>query len=185
MLIISNDFSSEASGPMCSNFMWSLFGEGEQKIAKMVMVHWPKWLPCPYMVKTFKNLLLQNQISPWPYSLHKLWGTGDLPNLLKWWSYVNVWPFTARSNLLFHAFIWAIYIYMGKMLRIHILDIFSIIQLNLNLMMSIRAPSRHKIAKWADGHHSHHLENQFLTSLPKLLVALSRNLLCSNRIETS
>ena len=46
-------------------------------------------------------------------------------------------------------FVWALYIYMGKMLRIHILDI-SIIQLNPNLMMSIRALSRHKIAKWAD-----------------------------------
>ena len=49
-----------------------------------------------------------------------------------------------------HAFVWALYIYMGKMLRIHILDISSIIQLNWNLMMSIRAPSRHKIAKLAD-----------------------------------
>ena len=55
--------------------------------------------------------------------------------------------FTARSNLLRHAFIWALYIYMGKLLRIHILDISSIIQLNQNLMMSIRVPSRHKIAK--------------------------------------
>ena len=36
------------------------------------------------------------------------------------------------------------------MLRIHILDISSIIQLNQNLMMSIMAPTRHKIAKWAD-----------------------------------
>ena len=36
------------------------------------------------------------------------------------------------------------------MLRIHILGISCIIQLNRNLMMSIRAPSRHKIAKWAD-----------------------------------
>ena len=31
---------------------------GEQKIAKMVAVHRPRWPPCPYMVKTFKNLLL-------------------------------------------------------------------------------------------------------------------------------
>ena len=36
------------------------------------------------------------------------------------------------------------------MFRIHILDISSIIQLNWNLMMSIRAPMRHKIVKWAD-----------------------------------
>ena len=58
--------------------------------------------------------------------------------------------FTARSNLLSHAFVWALYIYMEKMLRIHILDISSIIQLNPDLMLSIRALSRHEIAKWAD-----------------------------------
>ena len=56
-------------------FLWSLRASvaqfhaeppwaGEWKIAKMGMVHWSKWLPCPYMVKTFKNLLLHNQISP-------------------------------------------------------------------------------------------------------------------------
>ena len=27
------------------NFMWSLFGAGKRKIAKMGMVHWSKWLP--------------------------------------------------------------------------------------------------------------------------------------------
>ena len=58
--------------------------------------------------------------------------------------------FTARSNLLPHAFVWALYINIGKMLRIHILDISSIIHLNGNLMMSIRVPSRHKLAKWPD-----------------------------------
>ena len=31
--------------------------------------------------------------------------------------------FTARSNLLPHAFVWALYIYIGKLLRIHILEI--------------------------------------------------------------
>ena len=36
------------------------------------------------------------------------------------------------------------------MLKIHILDISSIIQLTRNLMMSIRALMRHKIAKWTD-----------------------------------
>ena len=96
MLRISNDFSSEASGPMCSNFMWSLLRLWEQKIAKMVAVHWPRWLPCPYMVKTFKDLLLQNQISPEALSLHKSSGTGDLPKLLKCWSYIDVWPFYCK-----------------------------------------------------------------------------------------
>ena len=39
----------------CSNFIWSLPGAGEWKIAKLVAVHWPRWQPCPYMVKTFKK----------------------------------------------------------------------------------------------------------------------------------
>ena len=84
ILIISNDFSSEASRPVLLKFHAEPPWAGEWKIAKMGMVHWS------YMVKTFKNLLLQNQISPGPLSLHKLWGTGDLPKLLKWRFYVEV-----------------------------------------------------------------------------------------------
>ena len=102
----------------CSNFMWSLLRLGERKIAKMVMVHWPRWLPCPYMVKTFKNLFLQNWGCLGAESLHKSSGTGGLPKLLKWWLYIDIWPFQARSNLLPYAFVWAPYICMGKMLRI-------------------------------------------------------------------
>ena len=38
----------------CSNFMWSLLGTGEWRVAKMVAVHWPRWPPGPYIVKTLK-----------------------------------------------------------------------------------------------------------------------------------
>ena len=56
-------------------------------------------------------------------------------------------------------------------------------------MKSIRAPSRHKLAetesienpRWLP---QRHLENQFSTSLPKPLVHLSWNLLCSNRMTS-
>ena len=79
-------------GQCCSNFMWSLLRLGERKIAKMVAVHWPRWPPCPYMVKTFKSLP-QNRRCLWAEYLHKSSGTGGLPKLLKWWSYIDVWPF--------------------------------------------------------------------------------------------
>ena len=79
----------------CSNFIWSLLRVGEQKIAKMVVVRWPRWPPWPYMVKTFKNLL-QNQGCLGAESLHKLSGTGDLPKLLKELSYVDIWPFYVK-----------------------------------------------------------------------------------------
>ena len=77
----------------CLNFMWSLLRLGERKIAKMVVVHWPRWPPCPYMVKTFKNLLLQNRGCLGAESLHKSSGTRGLPKLLKWWLYIDIWPF--------------------------------------------------------------------------------------------
>ena len=80
-------------GQCCSNFMWSLLRFGERKIAKMVAVDWPRWPPCHYMVKPFKNLLLQNRGCLGAESLHKPSGTGGLPKLLKWWSYIIVWPF--------------------------------------------------------------------------------------------
>ena len=62
------------------------------------------------------------------------------------------WHFTfyGKVKFAFHAFVWTLYIYMGKMLRIHILDISSINQLSRNLMMSNRALMRYKIAKWND-----------------------------------
>ena len=114
---------------------------------------------------------------PWGLIIAQIIRDRRSTKILKWWSYVDDWLcwglttrqplrvilcrlpekltlmfdlFTVRSNLLPHAFVWALYIYMGKMLRIHILDISSVIQLNQNLMMSSRALNRHKIAKWAN-----------------------------------
>ena len=110
------------------------------------MVYWPRWLPCPYMVKTFKNLLLQNQMNSGVLSLHKLSRTGGLPKLPKWWSYVDVWPFYCKVKFASPCICMGpIHLY-GK----NVLDISSIIQLNWNLMMSIRALMRHKVAKWTN-----------------------------------
>ena len=65
-----------------SNFICSHLRVGRQKIAKIVAVQYPRWLPCPYMVKTFKNLL-QNRECLGAESLHKSSGKGGLPKLLK------------------------------------------------------------------------------------------------------
>ena len=80
----------------CSNFIWSLLRVGERKIAKMVMVRWPRWPPRPYMVKTFKNLLLQNRECLGAEPLQESSGTGGLPKLLKELSYVDVWRFYGK-----------------------------------------------------------------------------------------
>ena len=86
----------EPLGQFCSNFIWSLPRVGERKIAKMVAVSWPRWPPRPYMVKTFKNLLLQNQECLGAEPLWESSGTGGLPTLLKELSYVDVWPFYGK-----------------------------------------------------------------------------------------
>ena len=99
----------EPLGQCCSNFIWSLSEAGEWKIAKIVAVHWPRWLSCPYMLKN----LLQNWRSLMTESLHKSSGTGGLPKLLKWWPYIDIWPFLRRSQVCFcihlygpHTFVW-------------------------------------------------------------------------------
>ena len=87
---------------ICSNFILSLLKPGERKIAKMVVVHWPRWPPCPYMVKTFKNLLKN-----WRCLGAESSGTGDLPKLLKRLSYVDIWPFYGKVKFA------SLYIYMS------------------------------------------------------------------------
>ena len=55
----------------------------------MGYVTWPRWLPCPYMVKTFKKLLPLNQkandLETWYVALVTL----VLPNWFKWWPWVD------------------------------------------------------------------------------------------------
>ena len=96
----------------CSNFMWRLLGAGEWKIAKMVAVHLPRRPPCPYMVETFKNLLLQNQKSPGVILCTNHRGQEVYQNC---WIMVLHWPLTflRQGHICFpmhlygpYAFIW-------------------------------------------------------------------------------
>ena len=74
----------------------------------MVQVTWPKWPPCPYMVKTFKNLLLQNQKSYDLETWHVALGTQALQSLYKWWPWVDLDLFYGKVKL-GHLYVW-----MGK-----------------------------------------------------------------------
>ena len=77
-------------GHLKPNFMWRLYGSGERKFLQTVMVIWPRWPPCPYMVKTLKNLLLRNQKANDLETWHAASGTQVLPNSCKWWSWVDL-----------------------------------------------------------------------------------------------
>ena len=60
---------------------------GERKIAKR---SWSVDQDGPYMVKTFKNLLLQNRECLGAEPLQESSGTGGLPKLLKEFSYIDI-----------------------------------------------------------------------------------------------
>ena len=76
--------------------MWSLLGKGEWKFIQMVQVTWPRWPPCPYMVKTFKNLFFQNQKSCDLETWHVALGTQALQSLCKWWRWVDLGLFYGK-----------------------------------------------------------------------------------------
>ena len=85
----SLNISSETLGQSKSNFIWSYYGMGEQKFVHMFLVTWPRWLPCPYMVKNLKNLLWNqkaNDLETWYARL----GARVLPSLLKWLPWVDL-----------------------------------------------------------------------------------------------
>ena len=101
MLRISNDFSSEAAGPVLLKFQVEPLGTGERQIAKMTAVRWPRWPPW-YGKNLYKSSSLEPRI-PWGWIIaQKVYQsccnddrtlTFDL--------------FTARSSLLDYAFVWA------------------------------------------------------------------------------
>ena len=85
-----NVFSSETIVPLKSNFIWSFSRMGEWKFVQTVLVTWPRWPLCPYMVKTLKNLLLWNQKAD---DLETWYAASDarvLPSLFKWWPCVDL-----------------------------------------------------------------------------------------------
>ena len=115
MLIISNDFSSEVSGPVLLKFHAEPPWAGEWKIAKMGMVHWSKWLPCLYMVKTFKNLL-QNQImnKPWALIFAKLMGDRRFTKIAEMMVPVDIWPFYLQGQICFLMHLYGPYTFILK-----------------------------------------------------------------------
>ena len=79
---------------------------GEWKFVQTVQVTWPRWPPCPYMLKTLKNLFLQNQKAGDLESWYVASSTRVLQSLFKWWPWVDLTYFMARSNLVPYAFVW-------------------------------------------------------------------------------
>ena len=66
--------------------MWSRLWKGERQFIRIVT--WPRWPPCPYMVKTFKNLLLWNRWTDLHITSYVASRTQTHHSLCNWWSLV-------------------------------------------------------------------------------------------------
>ena len=78
-----NIFSSETALPVKAKFYVEPPWEGGTKVYINGPGHMTKMPPCPYMVKTFKNLLLQNQKFYELETWHVALGTQALQSLYK------------------------------------------------------------------------------------------------------
>ena len=81
---------------------------GERKFIQTVLVTWPRWPPCPYMVKTLKNLLLRNQKADYLETWYATLGVRVLPSLFKGWSWVDLDLFYGKVKF------GPLYFFMGK-----------------------------------------------------------------------
>ena len=73
-----------------TNFMWSLFGQGERKFVCCIWVTWPRWPPRPYMVKTLQKSSSPEPVNQFPRNLVCSSGDSAHHTLFKWWPTVDL-----------------------------------------------------------------------------------------------
>ena len=72
------------------NFVWKLSGTRKWKFVNVMLDTWPRWPPCPYMVKALKNLLLQNCRADFHETCYVASRTPAHYSLLKWWPWSDI-----------------------------------------------------------------------------------------------
>ena len=104
--------------------MWSLHWLGGRRFVWRVVVTWPRWLSRPYMVKTFKNLLLWNQRANVLGAWYAASGTWAQQSLLKWWPWFDLdLLFLRQGQICFLLLLYGkISISSGKMLESRLME---------------------------------------------------------------
>ena len=105
-LLLWNRFANQ-SQILCG----ASLGRANDSLYKRVQVTWPRWPPCPYMLKTLKNLLLQNQKSYDLETCHVALGTQALQNLYKLMNLDWPWPILQQGQ------IWSLMLLYGKRVK--------------------------------------------------------------------
>ena len=89
-------FSNFFSPKTLLKAVWSQISYGtsmgcwDENLFKCSGSHDPTWLPSPYMVKTFKNVLLRNREADDIETWYKASSTQVLPNWFNWWHWADL-----------------------------------------------------------------------------------------------
>ena len=87
----SNFFSLKTARLLEAKFLVDPPCDGGIKWTQMVYVTWPRWPPCSYLVKTFKNLILWNQKADDLETWYAALVTRVVASIFKWWPWVDLY----------------------------------------------------------------------------------------------
>ena len=86
-------FISETAWHIFTRFHMGRSVEEMLKICSNGSAPFNKLLPCPYVIKTLRSILLQYYENFEAESWYTASGIQGLPSLLKWWDPDDLWPF--------------------------------------------------------------------------------------------
>ena len=98
-------FSEKPLSRLKSNFIWILHGMRERKFVHMVQVTWPRWPPCPYIVK-HETFFFSGTKRRWPWRLICSTEYLSTINFVQKLTGLTLTYFMARSNFVPYAFVW-------------------------------------------------------------------------------
>ena len=98
-------------GRLKPNFILSRYEMGERKFVQMVLVTWPRWLPCPYMVKTLKKSSSPESKAWWPGNLVCSIGFSSTTKFVQMMTLGWPWPILRQGQ------IWFLMLLYGKKVK--------------------------------------------------------------------
>ena len=87
---LKTSFSQKPLGHFYPNFICKLSGRRKWKFIDMMLVTWPRWLPCPYMVKTLQKSSTPEPLDRFPRNLVCSIDDSCHRSLFKWWPWVDL-----------------------------------------------------------------------------------------------
>ena len=114
VLYVCQHFQTSPQKPLGeskSNFIWSLHGMGERKFVQLVQITWPRWPPCPYMLKKFKKSSSLEPKGRWPWNLVCSIGSSSTTKFVQMMTLDWPWPILRQGQ------IWSLMLLYGKKVK--------------------------------------------------------------------